>query len=166
MNRIHHIELKYVNDYCTYHNNFISQRKVIRLEDRYRKIWYGDNPQKKLGTKNLNEHIRLVNEYNPGYILDYDLNEKEMVIDYKILPGIELVKINYNNDFKKKVYDYCLSHILSTWPYAYFDWKPMNILIDGDSMHLIDWDCIRYASKDYSLKNMIKLLENKFERDF
>jgi len=161
-----HINCKYSNGYLTYQENTIYNRKIIRLEDRYRKIWYGENPQQKLGTQNLVEHVRLLNKFNPGYILDYDLNEKEMIIDYKIVPGFELDKINYDDELREKVYDYCLQHLLYTWPYAFLSWAPWNILIDGDSINLIDWDRFSYVSSNYTLENMINLLDNRFKTHF
>ena len=155
-----HISTKKKNGYVIYQENTKHNRKIIRLEDRYRKIWYGDNPQEKLGTKNLNEHVRLLNKFMPGYILDYGLSDKVMVIDYKILPGKRLGDIGYDDEQKQNIYDYCSSHIVSTWPYAYFEWNPWNILIDGDSLYLIDWDNFQHAKR--SLKKMHDLLDYKF----
>ena len=155
-----HISTKKHNGYVVWQNNSKHNRKIEKLKDRYRKTWYGEDPEQKLGTKNLYEHIRLLNKFNPGYVLDYNLNDKEMVIDYKILPGIRMGDINYDDDFKEKIYNYCSSHILSTWPYAYFEWNPWNILIDGDSIHLIDWDNFQHAKR--SLKSMHDLLDYKF----
>ena len=48
-----HLESQYENNILVYHNNFRDKRKIFRLEDRYRKVWYGENPQERLGTKNL-----------------------------------------------------------------------------------------------------------------
>jgi len=155
-----HISTKKHNGYVVWQNNSKHNRKIEKLKDRYRKTWYGEDPEQKLGTKNLYEHIRLLNKFNPGYVLDYNLNDKEMVIDYKILPGIRMGDINYDDEFKEKIYNYCSSHILSTWPYAYFEWNPWNILIDGDSIHLIDWDNFQHAKR--SLKSMHDLLDYKF----
>ena len=155
-----YISTKKHNGYVVWQNNSKHNRKIEKLKDRYRKTWYGEDPEQKLGTKNLYEHIRLLNKFNPGYVLDYNLNDKEMVIDYKILPGIRMGDINYDDEFKEKIYNYCSSHILSTWPYAYFEWNPWNILIDGDSIHLIDWDNFQHAKR--SLKSMHDLLDYKF----
>ena len=155
-----YISTKKHNGYVVWQNNSKHNRKIEKLKDRYRKTWYGEDPEQKLGTKNLDEHIRLLDKFNPGYVLDYNLNDKEMVIDYKILPGIRMGDINYDDEFKEKIYNYCSSHILSTWPYAYFEWNPWNILIDGDSIHLIDWDNFQHAKR--SLKSMHDLLDYKF----
>ena len=155
-----YISTKKHNGYVVWQNNSKHNRKIEKLKDRYRKTWYGEDPEQKLGTKNLYEHIRLLNKFNPGYVLDYNLNDKEMVIDYKILPGIRMGDINYDDEFKEKIYNYCSSHIVSTWPYAYFEWNPWNILIDGDSIHLIDWDNFQHAKR--SLKSMHDLLDYKF----
>ena len=73
-----HVHSEYNEGYLTYQNNTKHNRKILKLKDRYRKIWYGENPQLKLGTKNLAEHIRLLNKFNPGYILDYNLTDKEI----------------------------------------------------------------------------------------
>ena len=155
-----YISTKKHNGYVVWQNNSKHNRKIEKLKDRYRKTWYGEDPEQKLGTKNLDEHIRLLDKFNPGYVLDYNLNDKEMVIDYKILPGIRMGDINYDDEFKEKIYNYCSSHIVSTWPYAYFEWNPWNILIDGDSIHLIDWDNFQHAKR--SLKSMHDLLDYKF----
>ena len=73
-----HVHSKSSKGYITYQNNTKHNRKIIKLKDRYRKIWYGENPQQKLGTKNLVEHVRLLDKFNPGYILDYNLSDEEM----------------------------------------------------------------------------------------
>ena len=84
-------------------------------------------------------------------------SDEVMVIDYKILPGKRLGDIGYDDEQKENIYDYCSSHIVSTWPYAYFEWNPWNILIDGDSLYLIDWDNFQHAKR--SLKKMHDLLD-------
>lgn len=162
-----HVHSRYNEGYLTYQNNTKHNRKILKLKDRYRKIWYGENPQLKLGTKNLIEHVRLLNKFNPGYILDYNLTDKEMIIDYEILPGKSMdTYYPYDGELKERAYDYCLRHLLSTWPYAFCEWNRWNVLIHNDSMCLIDWDSFHYASADFTLKNMINLLDNKFKKHF
>ena len=140
------------------------KRKVIKLSDRYRKIWYGDNPQEKLGTKNLNEHVRLLKRYVPDFVIDYGLSEEVMVIDYKIRPGNPLNYYELTSELKEKVRNYCIHSLNKTWPYAHRDWTPTNIIIDNDSIHLVDWDNIFLASKEYTIHDMIDRIDEKINQ--
>ena len=161
-----HIKSVHENGYLVYQDNTKQERKVIRLEDRYRKVWYGKNPEHLLATNNLAEHIRLLNKFMPGYVLDHGFNDNGMFIDYEILPGKQMGKIDYSDELVDEVYDYCLRHLLNTWPYSYLEWNRWNVLIDGKSIYLVDWDSIYYARIKYSFSNMINLLDNKFKKHF
>ena len=145
-------------------DNEVRKRKVLKLSDRYRKIWYGENPEERLGTKNLDEHIRLLKRYAPDFVLDYGISEKEMFIDFKIRPGKQLRHFEFTENLRIKVRNYCIDNLLRTWPYAHRDWTPTNIIIDNDSIHLVDWDNIFLADKEYNLKNMFDRIDEKINQ--
>ena len=145
-------------------DNKIRKRKVIKLSDRYRKLWYGENPEQRLGTRSLDEHIRLLKRYVPDFVIDYGIAEKEMFIDFKIRPGKQLRHCEFTDELKEKVRNYCIHSLNKTWPYAHRDWTPTNIIIDNNSIHLVDWDNIFLASKEYTIQDMIDRIDEKINQ--
>ena len=137
---------------------------VYKLKDRYRKEWQDLNHSFYFAGNNLDQHILLLDKFMPGYVLDYNFTKNGFFIDYKILPGIPLRLCNYQA-IKEDVINICIEHLKTTWPYAHFDWSKSNILVDHDSVHLIDWDNIQDYSKDFTLETMINRLIKKIEED-
>ena len=138
--------------------------KVFKLKDRYRKEWYTINQKLYFAGNTLDQHILLLDKFMPGYVLDYNFTKNGFFIDYKILPGIPLELCNYQA-IKEDVINICIEHLKTTWPYAHYDWSKSNILVDHDSVHLIDWDNIQDYSKDFTLESMINRLIKKIGVD-
>jgi len=139
------------------------RRKVFKLKDRYRKEWPAGEKFYFAGNT-LDQHILLLDKFMPGYVLDYGFTKNGFFIDYKILPGIPLELCNYQA-IKEDVINICIEHLKTTWPYAHYDWSKSNILVDHDSVHLIDWDNIQDYSKDFTLETMINRLIKKIGVD-
>ena len=138
--------------------------KVFKLKDRYRKEWQDLKHTVYFVGNTLDQHILLLDKFMPGYVLDYDFTKNGFFIDYKILPGIPLELCNYQA-IKEDVINICIEHLKTTWPYAHYDWSKSNILVDNDSVHLIDWDNIQDYSKDFTLEAMINRLIKKIGID-
>jgi len=106
----------------------VKGRTVFLLEDRYRKVW--TNPD------NIEAHVLVLKCLMPGYILDYGKD----YIDYKIVKGTPASEIPHTDEFARKIYNYCLRQIKETAPWAHGDWVLSNIIVDGDTMTMVDWD--------------------------
>ena len=124
------------------------KRAVYKLADRYRKVWYV-NPDSAPFAETLAEHLELLDQFVPGYVLDYGYTTESIYVDYKKIPGTLASKFPHTEDFIKKIYNFCLDNINKTSPYAHGDWVLSNMLIDGDNITLIDWDNLGvYDAKD------------------
>ena len=55
--------------------NLEKNREVYKLEDRYRKVWYD------IDMDRLEEHVTILEDVIPGYVLDYGKTENSMYID-------------------------------------------------------------------------------------
>lgn len=127
--------------------NLQKKRQTWKLTDCYRKIWlFKDLTWQK-------QHIELLNEVVPNYVKSYGHCEKTMWIDFKIIPGIPASTFPHTEEFIKKVYLFCLDNIEKTRPYAHGDWVLSNILVDGSTFRLCDWDNLNiYPEKDKIVK--------------
>ena len=98
----------------------------------------------------VDEHVKLVNKFFPGYILDYKVYKGCIWIDYKIIKGIPATEVFPKTaEFIKKVYRFCVDSYKKTAPFFHGDCGLDNILVDGDDFYLIDWDsCDRYSEEE------------------
>ena len=121
---------------------------VTKEGDFYRKVWHYKN------MKWFNKHISLLETYNPGYVHSYGAGENNMWITCKALPGKPASEFKHTVQFVIKVYKFCLEHIKKTKPYAHGDWVLSNIIVDGDTMRMCDWDSFGYMPKEEILKKL------------
>ena len=131
-------------------------RKVYALEDRFRKVWAVVNETK------LKRQVTIMNRILPGYILDWGVEETTQFIDVIKVPGITANKFEHTPEFIKKVHEFCLHNIKETYPYAHFDWVLSNILVDGDTMHMIDWDNVNRYTRAQSKHKLNSDLKKSF----
>lgn len=119
-------------------------RTVYKYKTHYRKYWnHRDTKNCSVMAMPINQHIDIVNNFFPEYIIGSKVLKKSMWIDYNTLPGISANKFEHTEEFIKKIKNFCIDNINKTKPYAHFDWHLGNIIINGDDMYLIDWDNIR-----------------------
>ncbi len=141
------------------------KRQVYKLDDRYRKIWYGEDSEKWLRTECLEYHITILETFMPGFVLDYGMiNNEKMFIDYKIILGKPASSFKRTNKFVNKIKNFCKEHLISTWPYAHYDWQLNNILIHNDNINLIDWDNVKKWDSEYSLNEMIDVCNRQIDQ--
>ena len=105
-------------------------RSVFFNKTHYIKSW--DNLPPSL----ISEHVRLLREIVPNYVVDYGSNW----ISYNIIPGTPVSRMKHTLELMESVYNFCLENIKETSPYAHGDWALSNILIDGDNIRMCDWD--------------------------
>ena len=98
--------------------------------DRYRKVWTNTTP------KWISDHVQLLKEHMPGYVLDFGSNW----IEYNIIPGTPVNTIPHTDDFILRIHKFCLENIQQTKPYVHGDWVLSNMLIHDNVIRLCDWD--------------------------
>lgn len=138
------------------------QRAVYKLEDRYRKVWYFVNEEW------LDDHIEMLKEVNPGYVLNYGINvdTDSMFVEYKIISGVPANMFEHTEEFINKIYNFCIDSINSTAPYAHGDWVLSNIIIDGDALQLVDWDNLGVYPAELVLEKIGSDLKSAFGGKF
>ena len=131
------------------------QRKVFKSPTFYRKVWEQQPFE-------WEEHLYLLDKFMPGFVLDYG----NLYIDYKIIPGVPANTFPHTEEFIDKIYNFCIDNINATSPYAHGDWVLSNILIDGDAMHIIDWDNVGIYSPTEILEKLHSDLKSAFGDKF
>jgi|TARA_Y200000002_G_scaffold381666_1_gene396310 RIO-like serine/threonine protein kinase len=109
-------------------------RRVYKGANFYRKQWDFTNQEW------LDDHIDIMEEVRPGYIINHGVEGGRMFIDTKIIEGTVANTLPHTPEFVKSIYDFCLQNINETQPFAHGDWVLSNIIVQGDSYELIDWD--------------------------
>jgi RIO-like serine/threonine protein kinase len=118
----------------------------------YIKVW--NNPDSGW----IEQHACLLKEILPGYVADY----KHNCISYNIIPGVPASKFKHTPEFIKLIKNFCLENINQTSPYAHGDWSLSNILIDGDTIRMCDWDNVGKYTTDEIYKKLNLDLKSAF----
>ena len=145
--------------------NIEKNRKVYKLDDRYRKVWQC-KPNYSPDKDSLEEHLDILDELMPGYVIDYGLAPESLYIDYKIIPGVPANTFPHTKEFIDKIYNFCVDNINKTSPYAHRDWVLSNILIDGDNMHIVDWDNVGVYEPKEIIDKLHSDLKSAFGENF
>jgi len=110
------------------------KRAVFKDGETYKKVWY---------IKDVNwieTHVSLLKQFVPGYVKQYGWTEDTMWLTMNPIAGIPASKFEHTPEFIRKVYAFCLENIRETKPYAHGDWVLSNIIVNGDTMQMCDWD--------------------------
>lgn len=110
--------------------NLEKQRNVYFDGTYFVKVWESKSPTW------IKEHVDLLDKHVPGYVVDYGGNW----IAYTVVPGKLASEFPHTPDFVNLIYNYCLGQINRMKPWCHGDWSLTNILIDGDTIRMIDWD--------------------------
>ena len=136
--------------------NKTKHRATFFCGDRYRKEWYNVSPVW------ISYHVQLLNKVVPGYVLDFGNNW----IEYKIIPGVPANTFKHTPEFIDQIYKFCINNIKEISPYAHGDWSLSNIIIDGNTLAMCDWDNLgEYDSADV-LQKLNSDLTNAFGAAF
>lgn len=130
-------------------------RSVFFDGTHYIKVWNNQTP------KWISEHVRLLKDTVPGYVVDYGGNW----ISYNIVPGVPASTFNHTDDFIRRIHNFCLENIKSTQPYVHGDWTLSNILVDGDTLRMCDWDNLGIYPTDSVLKKLEEDLASAFGKE-
>lgn len=136
--------------------NKVKHRATFFCGDRYRKEWYNVSPIW------IGYHVQLLNKVVPGYVLDFG----DYWIEYKIIPGVPANTVPHTPEFVDQIYKFCIDNIKKTSPYAHGDWSLSNIIINGNTLTMCDWDNLgEYDSADV-LQKLNSDLTNAFGATF
>jgi len=136
------------------YNNFKGRRRVYKLDDFYRKEWEIKD------IFSLQKWAYRMDKVFPGYVLDYGLNDSHMFVDMKFIKGVPANQIIHDQEFIKKIINFCIDNIKQTIPFAHMDWSMSNIIVSDDHMEMVDWDALRlypYSLIEYKLNNDLEL---------
>lgn len=136
------------------------KRKTYKLNDRYRKVWDF------VDVDWLQDHTKLLNEVVPDYVIDFGHDNKIMWIDYKTIPGKPASEFEHTDDFIKRIYTFCRNNIKETLPYVHGDWVLSNIIINGDTIKMCDWDNLNIYPKEDIIIKLHKDLKSAFGDKF
>ena len=114
----------------------IEKQRAVFKKDNYtiRKIWYNTPFEW------LEEHCDMLDKVNPGYVKQIGYEEDHVWMDMQLVPGKLASTFTHTKEFVRKIDNFVKNHYEATNPYAHGDWVLSNIIIDGDSIEMIDWD--------------------------
>src|SRR6056300_237271 len=135
-------------------------RRVFKGPGFYRKEWSFENREY------YEEHLDIMEEIRPGYILNSGCGNGKMFVDVKVIPGIPANTFEHTTEFIEKIYNFCLKNIEETQPYAHGDWVLSNIIIDGDNIEMVDWDNIGVYQPNVVLDKLHSDLRSAFGDKF
>lgn len=142
--------------------NIAKQRKVYKKDNNtVRKIWY-NTPGKNFGW--LEEQSDMIEKVNPGYVKEIGYEEDNVWMDMQLIPGTVANKFDHSKDFILKMHNFAKNHYQETKPYAHGDWVTSNIIIDGDTIKMVDWDGIGKYPDKFVNKKIIKDLKKAKKR--
>jgi RIO-like serine/threonine protein kinase len=137
-------------------HNKEKNRFVYFCDDRYKKIWRNQNSDW------IKNHVSKLDQLLPGYVLDYGNNW----IDFRIIKGTLVSTLPHTDELIKKVYKFCIDNIAKTSPYAHGDWTLSNMIINGDTILLCDWDNVGIYPQDEIMQKLNNDLESAFGDKF
>lgn len=123
------------------------KRSVFFTGHSYVKAWSDTTSQW------VSDHVRLLNELVPGFVIEYGGNW----IEYKVIEGTLASTMEHTDEYCKSIYDFCLGQIESTKPFVHGDWVLSNMIITADGIKMIDWDNVGIYDEN--------LVKEKLEKD-
>lgn len=136
------------------------QRRVYKGNGFYRKEWLFED------LEYFEEHIDIMEELRPGYILNSGCASGKMFVEVKEIAGVPANTFEHTNEFIKKIYNFCLNNIEETQPYAHGDWVLSNIIIDGNNIEMVDWDNVGIYQPNIAIEKMHNDLHSAFGDKF
>lgn len=102
----------------------------LKDSDTIRKFWYDKD------SVWMKQHAEILINVQPGYVKYVGEN----YIDFTRYLGQPASTFKHTPQFRDEVCKFCLAQINSTLPFAHGDWVLSNIIIDGNTMRMVDWD--------------------------
>ena len=102
----------------------------LKDSDTIRKFWYDKK------SSWIQQHASTLEKIEPGYVKHIGEN----YIDFTRYIGRPASELKHTPEFVSEVCKFCVSQIQNTSPYAHGDWVLSNIIVDGNTMRMVDWD--------------------------
>jgi len=117
------------------------------------------------------DHVKIVNKYFPGYILNNKFNtaKNRMEFKYKAIEGQTFNDARYSYTYEQinSVFEYCIRDIERTWPYKLNDWALSNIIITPNNhVKYVDLDTFHDPTELPSKIKTVKQIKKDFEGGF
>lgn len=133
------------------------KRRTVYVDDTYiRKIW--EDPV----LDRVTAMVQRLHTVMPGYVIKFGECESQVYLDVKKIKGVPASTMPHTDQFIKQIYNFCIDNIQQTWPYAHYDWALSNIIVDGDTMTMCDWDNIA----EYTNEEIVAKLDEDLESAF
>jgi RIO-like serine/threonine protein kinase len=129
-------------------------RLVFYNNDHYVKVWNQDT----ITLEWINEHVQLLKNLVPGYVIDHGSNW----IAFKEINGIPANLFDHSLEFMQRIRQFCLDNIKQTYPYAHGDWTLSNMIVDHDKITMIDWDNVGIYTEEEVYNKMHSDLKSAF----
>lgn len=140
--------------------NSVKNRSVYKEKNFIRKYWHDQNEYW------IENHVKILDQLIPGYVISKGKDHKGCYIDFKILPGTCANEFEHTDTFIKKIYEFCLKNVKETSPYAHGDWVLSNMFVDGDDILLCDWDNVGVYDEVEIIEKLKKDLLSAFGNRF
>lgn len=154
--------------------------KVEKVGNNYLKTYRFFNSW--FNKKQFEKMVRIVNECEPGFILDKGDNwvvlkgiegdtvharYKALWMNYRLRPDNKNVK-EEKERFVKKFAKFILEHTKKIYPYSHGDYNPNNVIYNKGKFFVIDWDGVEHIDKrDMNLTEQMTLntMKHNFKKD-
>lgn len=131
-------------------------REVYKINNLYLKKYYLKDERW------LKSHVNKLTKVVPDYLLDYGVEPEYVWIKVKELSGKPAGEFDRTDEFVKLIVEFCQNNYRETYPYAHGDWAISNILIDGDKIHMCDWDGLSIYPEEWVYQKMYNSLLKPF----
>ena len=109
--------------------------EVWEFDGWFRKKWFFKDEDW------LDGHDKKLSKVCPeGYLMGWGCSNNQMWLDTKKIEGQLASAYEHTPEFVSKITNFCFTQYQKTKPYAHFDWDLNNIIINGNDIHLVDWD--------------------------
>lgn len=140
--------------------NIEKAREVYKTDTSYIKHWHGKDFVWLLA------HIKRLERVRPDYIINYGPGDGFMWAEFAKLEGTPASEFEHTPEFVKRITEYCVNNYKETYPYAHGDWVLSNIIINGDTIEMCDWDNVDKYPKEGVLEKMRNDLKSAFGDKF
>jgi RIO-like serine/threonine protein kinase len=115
----------------------------------------------------LEAHVKLLDIYAEGLVVDYLFKENSMTIKMNTIEGTLASTFEHTQEFFDMIYSACIKDLDRTAPYAHGDWVLSNMIITPkENVVFIDWDNINLFPKKGAIMKMHLDLKSAFGDKF
>jgi hypothetical protein len=139
---------------------------IKRNREKHRAVYDGGSFIRKVWEEpvldKIREMVARLDKVVPGYVLSIGHFEPCVYMNVRKLEGTPASEFPHTDEFIKLIHTFCLNNIKQTWPYSHYDWALSNIIINGDTLAMCDWDNIAEYPHEAVIKKLDEDLESAF----